>query len=245
MKKIVISAFLLSMMGCSSLFSRNEVDLQKKYNIDTAAVKNWEKTYAEVIIGESELVDWYGDENPLNYLAKNGKLNEKQVKFLTSLQTKKNITEEDKERFNSTLEKIVNKLPRKFYVKDENIKDPIGLVKFMVLQSKEGLTTPSSHIAKNVATPEEWSEIVAYSKKNDLTDKERKHLRKLLNRFIKRDEFFNKNVWYNIEISPRVMEIDKIYAKPEKTKLEKNNVNAKALYIAYPQYFSELEKWDD
>ena len=29
------------------------------------------------------------------------------------------------------------------------------------------------------------------------------------------------------------------------TSLEQNNVNAKALYIAYPEYFSTLDKWDD
>ena len=27
--------------------------------------------------------------------------------------------------------------------------------------------------------------------------------------------------------------------------IEKNNINAKALYIAYPEYFSKLDKWDN
>lgn len=244
MKKVVILAFFIALVGCSST-SKNKVSLEEKYNIDTVAMKNWEKTYSEVIIGESELVDWYGDENPLNYLAKNGKLSEKKAKFLSSLSTKKNITEEDKEQFNSTLEKIVKKLPRKFYLKDENFKNPIGLAKYMVAQSKENVMTPSKYIATKVATPEEWNEIVVFSKKSDLNEKQVKRFRKLMNRLIKRDNFFNQNVWYNVEISPRVIEIDKINSKKDKTKLEINNINAKALYIAYPGYFSELERWND
>lgn len=244
MKKVVVLAMVIALVGCSSA-SKNKVSLEEKYHIDTEAMKNWEKTYAEVIIGESELVDWYGDENPLNYLAKNGKITEKKAKFLSSLATKKEITEDDKEEFNSTLDGIVKKLPRKFYLKDENLKDPIGLTKYIVAQSKEQIMTPSKYIETRVATPEEWNEIVVFSKKTDLDEKDIKKLRKLLNKFIKRDNFFNKNIWYNIEISPRVMEIDKIYDKKNKTKLEMNNVNAKALYIAYPGYFSELEKWDN
>ena len=66
-----------------------------------------------------------------------------------------------------------------------------------------------------------------------------------LNKFIKRDEFYNERAWYNREISDRVVKITNIDAKENRTSLEKNNVNAKALYIAYPEYFSTLDKWND
>nr|WP_307775344.1 hypothetical protein [uncultured Cetobacterium sp.] len=244
MKKIAILAITAALMGCSSL-SGNKVNLEEKYKIDNAAMKNWEPTFSNVIIKESELEDWYGAEPPMGFLAKSGKLNEKEVKFLDSLKTKQNITQDDKDEFNSILEKVVKKLPREYYLKDENIKDPVGLAKYMVSQSYLRIDNPSNHISKEVATPEEWNEIVAFSKKSDLSEKEVKRFRKLLNRFIKRSEFFDSKTWYIVEVSPRMIEVNNIYKKKEKTKLEKNNVNAKALYIAYSEYFSELEKWDD
>ena len=72
-----------------------------------------------------------------------------------------------------------------------------------------------------------------------------RQLRKLLNKFIKRDEFFSTEVWYNREVSARMIKIANINAKDNKTAIEKNNINAKALYIAYPEYFSKLDKWDN
>lgn len=243
-KTIVLVAMLGALTACSSL-DKNSVNLQEKYKVDTVAMKNWEETFSAVIVGESELEDWYGADQPISYLARNQKLDQKQVKFLDSLKTKSEITEEDQEKFNSILEKVVKKLPREYYLKDENFKNPVGLAKYMVTQSYVRMANPSNHIANEVATKEEWAEIVAFSKKDDLSEKEIKRFRKLLNKFIKRGEFFDSKSWYFVEVSPRVMEINGIYAKKDKTKLEKNNINAKALYLAYSEYFSKLEKWDD
>ncbi len=243
MKKIVVLALLVTLMGCSSV--KNGVSIQEKYKIDNVAMKNWEQTFTTVVVGESELEDWYGAEEPIGFLAKNQKLDQKQVKFLDSLKTKSEITEADQEEFNKILEKVVKKLPREYYLKDENFKDPNGLAKYMVNQSYLRISNPSNFIANEVATKEEWAEIVGFSKKQDLTEKEIKRFRKLLNKFIKRSEFFDSRTWYFVEVSPRMIEVNNIYKKTDKTKLERNNVNAKALYLAYSEYFSELEKWDD
>lgn len=243
MKKLIILSILFSIIGCSSI--KRDYALKDKYNIDSKSMKNWEQTFSTVIKGESMLEDWYGGEEPIRYLAQYQKLDRKQAMFLESLKRKEEITPEDAEEFNSILEKVVDKLPRKYYLKDENIKDATGLVKYMVTQSYLRVQNPSNYIANQVATSEEWSEIVALSKKDDLTDKDRKRVRKLLNKFIKREQFYQPRAWYFTEVSPRVIEIDNINNKKEKTKLEKNNVNAKALYIAYSEYLSKLEKWDD
>ncbi|MBC2851013.1 hypothetical protein H5J22_06110 [Cetobacterium sp. 8H] len=243
MKKVILLALLLTLIGCSSL--KNNVNIQEKYKIDNVAMKNWEQTFSTVIIGESELEDWYGAEQPIGFLAKNQKLDQKQVKFLDSLKTKPEITEADQEEFNKILEKVIKKLPREYYLKDENFKNPTGLAQFMVSQSYLRISNPSNYIANEVATKDEWAEIVEFSKKSDLTEKEVTRFRKLLNKFIKRSEFFDSRTWYFVEVSPRIIEVNNIYKKTDKTKLEKNNVNAKALYLAYSEYFSELEKWDD
>ncbi|MGL4307616.1 MAG: hypothetical protein ACRC1R_03655 [Cetobacterium sp.] len=242
MKKLAIVLMLAALMGCSSTISRQE--LVTKYNINKESVKNWDKTIPMVVEKESLIEDWYGGEDVLLYLRKSGSLNDKDVEFLKSLKTK-NITPEDEERFEEILTKAVSKLPREFYLKDENLKDPKGLVDIMVRQSYLRMDNPSNHIAKEVATESEWQEIVALSKQKDLSESDTKKLRKLLNKFIKRQEFFDSKSWYNVEVSPRVIEIVNISKKENETKLERNNVNAKALYIAYPEYFSKLDKWDD
>lgn len=242
MKKLAIVLMLAALMGCSSTISRQE--LVTKYNINKESVKNWDKTIPMVVEKESLIEDWYGGEDVLLYLRKSGSLNDKDVEFLKNLKTK-NITPEDEERFEEILTKAVSKLPREFYLKDENLKDPKGLVDIMVRQSYLRMDNPSNHIAKEVATESEWQEIVALSKQKDLSESDTKKLRKLLNKFIKRQEFFDSKSWYNVEVSPRVIEIVNISKKENETKLERNNVNAKALYIAYPEYFSKLDKWDD
>lgn len=244
MKKLFILATLGVLMGCSSL-TGNNVNLEEKYQITNESLKNWEETYSTVVKGESQLTDWYGSEEPLNFLAKNGMITEKQVKFLDGLKTKPELTQEDKEEYISILDGIVDDLPREYFLKDENIKNAKGLVEEMVFQSYLKMQNPSKYISTEVATPEEWETIVAFSKQGDLSTKDVKKLRKLLNKFIKRGEFFNSESWYNKEVSDRVIEINNIYKKQGISGLEKNNVNAKALYIAYQEYLSELEKWDD
>ncbi|MGL4910254.1 MAG: membrane lipoprotein lipid attachment site-containing protein [Cetobacterium sp.] len=245
MKKIIVFIGILATLTACSSTTKNNTSLEEKYKVDTVAMKNWEETFSKVITGEAELEDWYGADQPVSFLARNQKLDQKQVKFLDSLKTKGEITEADQDQFNAILEKTVKKLPRQYYLKDENIKDPAGLAKYMVAQSYIRMENPSNHIANQVATKEEWAEIVAYSKKSDLTEKEIKKFRKTLNKFIKRGEFFDSKTWYFVEVSPRIIEVNNMYKKVDKTKLEKNNVNAKSLYLAYSQYFSKLEKWDD
>lgn len=242
MKKLAIIMFVAALVGCSSF--RSKENLVTKYNITTESAKNWDKIIPEVVKKESLIEDWYGGEDVLIYLRKSGKIDEKDAEFLTSLRTKQ-ITPEDQEKFNDILSNVVSKLPRKFYLENENIKDPKGLVDRMVREANLRMDNPSNHIAKEVATESEWKEIVAFSKQKDLSEKDVKKLRKLLNNFIKRDEFFSSKIWYNREVSPRVIEIVELQKKPEKSALEKNNINAKALYIAYPEYFSKLERWDD
>lgn len=246
MKKLILSMLIaVFFISCSS--AEKVGSLEQKYNITKQSAKEWDKTIINVIVGEALIEDWYGEENPILYLRKTGKMSEKDFNFLTSLGDKNvnDITDDEFERFVDLVKKYNKKMPRKFFLENENIKDPKGLVEAMVRESYLRMDTPSSHIKEVVATPEEWEEIVAFSKQTDLNEKDVKKLRKLLNSFIKRDEFYSTETWYNREVSARTIKIAGINARENKTAIEKNNVNAKALYLAYPEYFSKLEKWDD
>ena len=246
MKKIVAGLFVVALLAsCSSL--EKGASLEKKYSITKESAKEWDKTIIQVVEGESLIEDWYGNENPIIYLRKTGKMSEKDFNFLTSLEKKDatTITDEEYSDFLDLVNKYNKKLPRKFYLADENLKNPKGLVDRMVRESFVKMENPSNHIKNVVATQEEWEQIVAFSQQNDLSEKDTKKLRKILNKFIKRNEFYDERAWYNREISDRVIKITNIDAKENTTSLEQNNVNAKALYIAYPEYFSTLDKWDD
>lgn len=246
MKKIVAGLFVVALLAsCSSL--EKGASLEKKYSITKESAKEWDKTIIQVVEGESLIEDWYGNENPIIYLRKTGKMSEKDFNFLTSLEKKDatTITDEEYSDFLDLVNKYNKKLPRKFYLADENLKNPKGLVDRMVRESFVKMENPSNHIKNVVATQEEWEQIVAFSQQNDLSEKDTKKLRKILNKFIKRNEFYDERAWYNREISDRVIKITNIDAKENITSLEQNNVNAKALYIAYPEYFSTLDKWDD
>ena len=246
MKKIAIGILAVVLLAsCSSL--DKGASLEQKYSINKESAKEWDKTIIKVVEGESLIGDWYGNENPIIYLRKTGKMSEKDFNFLTSLEKKDatTITDEEYEQFVDLVNKYNKKLPRKFYLADENLKNPKGLVDRMVRESFVKMETPSSHIKNVVATEDEWEQIVAFSQQNDLSEKDTKKLRKILNKFIKRNEFYNERAWYNREISDRIIQLTNIDAKENTTSLEQNNVNAKALYIAYPEYFSTLDKWDD
>ena len=246
MKKIVAGLFVVALLAsCSSL--EKGASLEQKYSITKESAKEWDKTIIQVVEGESLIEDWYGNENPIIYLRKTGKMSEKDFNFLTSLEKKDvtTITDEEYSDFLDLVNKYNKKLPRKFYLADENLKNPKGLVDRMVRESFVKMENPSNHIKNVVATQEEWEQIVAFSQQNDLLEKDTKKLRKILNKFIKRNEFYDERAWYNREISDRVIKITNIDAKENTTSLEQNNVNAKALYIAYPEYFSTLDKWDD
>ena len=246
MKKIVAGLFVVALLAsCSSL--EKGASLEQKYSITKESAKEWDKTIIQVVEGESLIEDWYGNENPIIYLRKTGKMSEKDFNFLTSLEKKDvtTITDEEYSDFLDLVNKYNKKLPRKFYLADENLKNPKGLVDRMVRESFVKMENPSNHIKNVVATQEEWEQIVAFSQQNDLSEKDTKKLRKILNKFIKRNEFYDERAWYNREISDRVIKITNIDAKENTTSSEQNNVNAKALYIAYPEYFSTLDKWDD
>lgn len=246
MKKIAIGILSIVLLAsCSSL--DKGTSLEQKYAINKEAAKEWDKTIIRVVEGESLIGDWYGNENPIIYLRKTGKMSEKDFNFLTSLEKKDatTITDEEFEQFVDLVNKYNKKLPRKFYLADENLKNPKGLVDRMVRESFVKMDTPSSHIKNVVATEDEWEQIVAFSQQDDLSEKDTKKLRKILNKFIKRNEFYDERAWYNREISDRIIQLTNIDAKENTTSLEQNNVNAKALYIAYPEYFSTLDKWDD
>lgn len=246
MKKIATGILAVVLLAsCSSL--EKGTSLEQKYSITKESAKQWDKTIIQVVEGESLIEDWYGNENPIIYLRKTGKMSEKDFNFLTSLEKKDatTITDEEYSDFLDLVNKYNKKLPRKFYLADENLKNPKGLVDRMVRESFIKMDNPSTHIKNVVATQEEWEQIVAFSQQNDLSEKDTKKLRKILNKFIKRNEFYDERAWYNREISDRVIKITNIDAKENTTALEQNNVNAKALYIAYPEYFSTLDKWDD
>ena len=246
--KVLMISVLIIVTGCSSLtglFKSGPKDVFTKEQ-----VKNWEKTLEENLVKNALIPEWYAEANPLVYLRQTGVMTEKEVNFLTSLnktigEKEKNITAEDIEKFTDIAKKYNKKLRRKFYLKDENIKDGLALTKKMVVESYLKMETPSSHISKEVATPKEWEKIVSFSKKSDLTEKEITELRKILNKFIKRNEIFNEKLWYTREVSPRVLNIVKISKQKSKSSLEQNNLNAKALYIIYSKYFSEMYKWDN
>ena len=90
---------------------------------------------------------------------------------------------------------------------------------------------------------QEWAQIVALSQKADLNSKDVRKLRKLLVAFVKRENFFNEQVWLQVEVSDRVLKLAQMARKVPKTKRELNNVNAKALYLAYPQFLSKIDRW--
>lgn len=245
MKKIILAISAVCMLSACSFFQDN-VELEKKYSINKESAKNWDQTISRVIIGEALIPEWYGNENPIMYLRKNGKMNEKDFNFLMSLGKKdpSQISEDDYERFVDLVGSYNGKMPRKFYLENHNIKDPKGLVDFMVSQSLLNMDNPSKHIKENVADEDEWAEIVKFSKQKDLDEGDVKDLRKLLNKFIKRDNLYDERAWYNVELSDRTIFLTNLDAKKEKTGIEENNLNAKAIYIAYPEYFSPMSKWD-
>ena len=243
MKKLIILPFLLFMVSCSSMFAP-KVNLQEKYPIEEQDMRNWDETISYIIERESLIEDWYGGDNPIYYLRKSGKMKEKEFNFLQSLEKKKTITEDDKKEFNKLVKKYVKKIDRTFRLKNENIKDPKAMVDRMVAESiGTRIDNPSRHILEVVASEKEKAQLVAWSKQTTLSAKEVKRLRKLLNKFIKREEFFDVKSWQNREMSERMQEIIEISQRGNLTKDERNNVNAKAMFIAYEEYLSELEKW--
>ena len=245
MKKILfLLAMIFTLVSCSS--TTNKKDLIQKYSLDKESAHNWETVMPNVMMAEATNPDWYGEDNPLISLRKQGKMSEREYYFLDYLgKTPANeITDDDFDRFVKILTSYVNKMPRKFIIEVSNIKDPKGLVDYMVKQAASTqLDNPSKYIKEVVADKEEWAQIEAFSQQADLKDKDVKKLRKLLASFVKRSNFYNEQVWLQLEVSDRMVQLANLAKKQEKTSLELNNVNAKALYLAYPQFLSKVDRW--
>ncbi|MBF1194216.1 MAG: hypothetical protein HXM12_01505 [Fusobacterium periodonticum] len=245
MKKILfLLAMIFTLVSCSS--TTNKKDLIQKYSLDKESAHNWETVMPNVMMAEATNPDWYGEDNPLISLRKQGKMSEREYYFLDYLgKTPANqITDEEFDRFAKILTSFVNRTPRNFILEETNIKDPKGLVDFMVKEANSSqLDNPSKYIKEVVADKEEWAQIVALSEKADLNSKDVRKLRKLLAAFVKRENFFNEQVWLQVEVSDRVLQLAQMGRKVPKTKRELNNVNAKALYLAYPQFLSKIDRW--
>ena len=245
MKKILfLLAMIFTLVSCSS--TTNKKDLVQKYSLDKESAHNWETVMPNVMMAEATNPDWYGEDNPLVSLRKQGKMSEREYYFLDYLgKTPANqITDEEFDRFAKILTSFVNRTPRNFILEETNIKDPKGLVDFMVKEANSSqLDNPSKYIKEVVADKEEWAQIVALSEKADLNSKDVRKLRKLLAAFVKRENFFNEQVWLQVEVSDRVLQLAQMGKKVPKTKRELNNVNAKALYLAYPQFLSKIDRW--
>lgn len=245
MKKILfLLAMIFTLVSCSS--TTNKKDLIQKYSLDKESAHNWETVMPNVMMAEATNPDWYGEDNPLVSLRKQGKMSEREYYFLDYLgKTPANqITDEEFDRFAKILTSFVNRTPRNFILEETNIKDPKGLVDFMVKEANSSqLDNPSKYIKEVVADKEEWAQIVALSEKADLNSKDVRKLRKLLAAFVKRENFFNEQVWLQVEVSDRVLQLAQMAKKVPKTKRELNNVNAKALYLAYPQFLSKIDRW--
>ncbi len=239
MKKLLLVASVLILGACSS----TKVSEEKTYSVEE--LKNWDKTIIASVEKNAFISEWYGNENPIIYLRKTGNLSEKEFNFLQSLETKETITQEDIEEFTKLVNKYNKKLDREFTLENTNIKNPKALVNKMVVSSYLRMANPSNHIYNNVATEEEWETIIEFSKQEDLSNKDVTKLRKILNNFIERKEFFDARSWYGTEISDRVEDLVAKSKMAVLTKDQLNNINAKALYIAYPEYFSELDNWED
>ena len=245
MKKLLfLLAMIFTLVSCSS--TTNKKDLVQKYSLDKESAHNWETVMPNVMMAEATNPDWYGEDNPLVSLRKQGKMSEREYYFLDYLgKTPANqITDEEFDRFAKILTSFVNRTPRNFILEETNIKDPKGLVDFMVKEANSSqLDNPSKYIKEVVADKEEWAQIVALSEKADLNSKDVRKLRKLLVAFVKRENFFNEQVWLQVEVSDRVLKLAQMARKVPKTKRELNNVNAKALYLAYPQFLSKIDRW--
>ena len=245
MKKILfLLAMIFTLVSCSS--TTNKKDLIQKYSLDKESAHNWETVMPNVMMAEATNPDWYGEDNPLVSLRKQGKMSEREYYFLDYLgKTPANqITDEEFDRFAKILTSFVNRTPRNFILEETNIKDPKGLVDFMVKEANSSqLDNPSKYIKEVVADKEEWAQIVALSEKADLNSKDVRKLKKLLAAFVKRENFFNEQVWLQVEVSDRVLQLAQMGRKVPKTKRELNNVNAKALYLAYPQFLSKIDRW--
>ena len=100
MKKILfLLAMIFTLVSCSS--TTNKKDLIQKYSLDKESAHNWETVMPNVMMAEATNPDWYGEDNPLISLRKQGKMSEREYYFLDYLgKTPANqITDEEFDRF--------------------------------------------------------------------------------------------------------------------------------------------------
>lgn len=241
--KLLIVGVMIVLTGCSSITSKDS----NKVTYTKEEAKVWNVTLVESIKENVLMHEWYGSENPIIYLRKTRKMSEKEFRFLDDMGKKpvEEITDEDLERFTSLVAKYNKKLERKFFLERENIKDGRGFVRQMARDAKSGIDTPAKWISQNVAEKGEWDLIEKLAEKDDLTEKDLKALTKTLNKFMTRDNFFNYTYWVNVEISERVADTIRLSNITPRTALIRNNLNAKAFYVVYSDYLSQLDRWKD
>ena len=241
MKKILL-VVLLSLSAIS--FGRRTTSAEFQYLLTTESAKNWEKTITDIIQAEAFIEDWYGDDDVILFLRRSGIMKEKDFQFLSSLTDKEEyeILGSDYNAFVKLVDKYRKKVPRTFSLKNENIKNPNALVRQIIVEaSAGGFNNPSSQI-KAVASPKDWNDLIALSRVRTFSNKETKALRKILNNVMKNDGFFNEEAWYNREISSRTTKLSELNSGIV-GKDERNNINAKAMYLAYPEYLSQIDRW--
>jgi len=239
--KILLVIMVIFLGACSSM----DIDAGK-YKITAETLKEPYKVMDEILIRESILSDWYNNEEPVRYLTTRQiiKKDGKDEVFLNSLKTKE-ITDKDVEKFNKLTKKYLNELERKYKLKDENIKDTKELVKKLVIGYNVIYPTTEKHLMTVVATENERDYILELNKKSEdeMTDKDRTKVRKLLNKWLERKEFFDGESIYSSEISKDTVKLVELSKKKELTSLELNNLNAKAMEIAFPELISSLSRW--
>ncbi|MEI6856403.1 hypothetical protein [Psychrilyobacter sp.] len=241
MSKILLVIMVVFLGACSSM----NIDTSK-YKITTETLKEPYKVMDEILIRESILSDWYNNEEPVRYLTTRQiiKKDGKEEVFLNSLKTKK-ITDEDIEKFNELTKKYLNKLEKKYKLKDENIKNTKELIKNLVIGYNVVYSTTAKHIMTVVATESERNYVLELNKKSEdeMTDKDRTKVRKLLNKWLERKEFFDGESIYSAEVSKDTVKLVELSKKKELTSLELNNLNAKAMEVAFPELISTLSRW--
>jgi len=243
MNKILLVIMVIFLGACSSM----GIDYSG-YKITAETLKQPYKIMNEILERESVLSDWYNNEEPVRYLTTREilKKGSKDEIFLSSLETK-NITDEDIKDFNELTEKYLNKLNKTYKLKDENIKDTKELVKNLVIGYNSVYEVTSKHLMTVVATEEEKNYILELNQKskNEITEKERTKVRKILNNWLKRKEFFDEKSIYNAEISEATVKLVELSKKKDLSSVELNNLNAKAMEISFPELVSSLSRWDN
>jgi hypothetical protein len=239
--KILVVLMVIFLGACSSL----KIDTSKN-KVELTQLKEPYKVLDDILIRESILPDWYNNETPSAFLTSRQiiKKDGKEQAFLDGLKTKE-ATPEDLKKFNKLAQNYLGKLERMYKLKDENIKNTKGVVQKLVIGYNVAYPTLEKHLMTDVATEKERKYIQELNVKteDEMTDKDRKKLRKTLNKWLKRKEFFDAESIYSAQISTETIRLVELSKKSNLTKLEVSNLNAKAMEIAFPELISTLNRW--